>query len=297
VNNPNRAQHGILLVVGAMACFSTLDTLSKFIGSAVPLMMAMASRFLFQTVVTGGMLLPSRGRGLLKTRHPVLQCVRGALLILSSSFAYLSLRFMPVGEFTAIVMLTPLLITVFAALAMGEQVPLLRWLLVIGGFAGAMLVIQPGAEDFTLPMLLPLAVVVSSAAFQLITAKLAKVEDAGTMHFYTGLVALIIAALMLPFAWATLEGASLWVLLLLVGLFGTLGHYLLILGYGRASPATLTPYLYTHIAFATLAGWLVFSHRPDVYAVAGILVIVGCGIAGTWLSARKARAIVNYPVD
>jgi drug/metabolite transporter (DMT)-like permease len=297
LSNPNRAQHGILLVVGAMACFGTLDTLSKFIGSAVPVVMAMASRFLFQTVVTGGVLLPRRGRDLLKTRHPVLQCVRGALMVLSSSLAYLSLRFMPIGEFTAIVMLTPLLITVFAAVAMGEQVPLLRWLLVLGGFAGALLVIQPGAEDFNLAMLLPLTVVVCSAAFQLITSKLAKVEDPGTMHFYTGLVALVTAALMLPFAWTTLESPSLWLLLLLVGIFGTLGHYLLILGYGRASSSTLTPYLYTQIAFATLAGWLVFSHKPDWYALAGILVIVGCGIAGTWLSARKARAIDNYPVD
>ena len=280
-----------------MACFGTLDTLSKFIGSAVPVVMAMASRFLFQTVVTGGMLLPSRGRDLLKTRHPVLQCVRGALLIVSSSLAYLSLRFMPVGEFTAIVMLTPLLITVFAAMALGEQVPLLRWLLVVGGFAGAMLVIQPGAEDFTLPMLLPLAVVVSSAAFQLITAKLAKIEDPGTMHFYTGVVALIIAMVMLPFAWTVLASTSLWLLLLLVGIFGTLGHYLLILGYGRASTAALTPYLYMQIAFATFAGWLVFSHKPDAYAIVGILVIVGCGIAGTWLSARKARAIEKCPVD
>ena len=272
-----------------MACFSTLDTISKFIGSAVPLVMAMASRFLFQTVVTGGVLLPSRGRELFHTRHPVLQCIRGALLILSSSLAYLSLRFMPVGEFTAVVMLTPLVITVFAATAMGEHVPLLRWLLVLGGFAGALLVIQPAAEDFNLAMLLPLAVVVCSAAFQLITSKLARVEDPGTMHFYSGLVSLVVAAMMVPFAWTALESMSLWLLLLLVGIFGTLGHYLLILGYGRASPATLTPDLYTHIAFATLAGWLVFSHRPNAYAFAGILVIVSCGIAGTWNRPARNR--------
>ena len=56
------------------------------------------------------------------------------------------------------------------------------------------------------------------------------------------------------------------------------------------TPATLSPYLYTQIAFATLAGWLVFSHAPDAYAVAGILVIAGCGIAGTQLRANAQRA-------
>ena len=280
-----------------MACFGTLDTLSKFIGSAVPVVMAMASRFLFQTVVTGGVLLPQRGRDLFRTRHPVLQCLRGVLMVASSSLAYLSLRFLPVGEFSAIVMLTPLVITVFAAAVMGEQVPLLRWLLVAGGFAGALLVIRPGAGDFTWPMLLPLAVVMCSAAFQLLTGKLAKVEDAGTMHFYTGAVALVVAIALLPFAWQTLDNPALWGLLLLVGIFGTVGHYLLILGYGRATPATLTPYLYSQIAFATFAGWLVFSHAPDAYAVAGILVIAGCGIAGTWLSTRSQRNVENYPID
>ena len=86
-------------------------------------------------------------------------------------------------------------------------------------------------------------------------------------------------------------------MLLLCGFFGTVGHYLLIFGYGRATPATLTPYLYSQIAFATFAGWIVFSHAPDLYALAGILVIAGCGIAGTWLSARSARAMENYPID
>jgi drug/metabolite transporter (DMT)-like permease len=286
----SRARHGIVLALGAMACFGALDTLSKLMGSAIPVMMAMASRFLFHVVVTGGVLLPRRGWSLFVTKHPYLQAARGLLLILSSSLAYLSLRFLPVGEFTAIVMLTPLVITIFSATALGERVTVLRWLLVVGGFAGALLVIRPGAEDFTWPMLLPLTVVIASAGYQLITSKLARVEDPLTVHFYTGCVALLIAAAMLPFAWQTPGTITLWVLLLGVGILGTLGHYLLILSYGRTSPATLSPYLYTQIAFATLAGWLVFSHAPDAYAVAGILVIAGCGIAGTQLRANAQRA-------
>jgi drug/metabolite transporter (DMT)-like permease len=282
-----RARHGIALAVGAMACFGALDTLSKFIGSAVPVMMAMASRFLFQVVVTGGVLLPRRGRALFATRHPWLHAVRGLLLILSSSLAYLSLRFLPVGEFTAVVMLTPLVITIFSATALGERVSLLRWLLVAGGFAGALLVIRPGADNFTWPMLLPLTVVIASAGFQILTSKLARDEDPGTMHFYTGCVALVVAAVMLPFAWQTPGTITLWLLLLGVGILGTMGHYLLILSYGRSSPATLSPYLYTQIAFASVAGWLVFAHAPDFYAVAGILVIAACGIVGTQLRAKS----------
>jgi drug/metabolite transporter (DMT)-like permease len=82
------------------------------------------------------------------------------------------------------------------------------------------------------------------------------------MHFYTGAVALVIAVALLPFAWQTLDNSALWGLLLLVGIFGTLGHYLLILGYGRSTPATLTPFLYSQIAFATFAAGSCFRMRP-----------------------------------
>jgi len=286
MSHARHARQGILLVIVATACFGALDTLAKYVSHAVPLVVAMWSRYLFQALVTGGALLPRRGRALLRTRHPWLQVARGALLALQGSLAFLSLRHLPVGEFTAIIMLTPMLITVISATSLGERVPLLRWGLVAGCFAGAMMVIRPGADDFSWTLLLPLALVVVAAVFQLLTSRLVRVDDPGTMHFYTGLVATVLATLALPFGWQTPGDGKLWLMLVLLGVFSTLGHYLLILGYGRASPATLTPYLYCQIAFATLAGWLVFSHAPDRWAVAGIAVIALCGGVGTWLSGR-----------
>ena len=277
-----------MLVVAAMACFSALDTVSKFIGASVSVVLVMGVRFLIQVVVTGGLLLPRRGRSLFRTRHPVLQFVRGVLLLLSSTLAFLSLRHIPLSEFSAILMLTPLVITVVAAAALGERVSPLRWVLVAGGFTGALIVIRPGSADFTWYTLLPLSVVAVSTVFQLLTSRLAQVDDAGTMHFYTGCVGAALAGLLLPFAWAAPDSVSLWLLILLLGLLGALGHYLLILGYGRASASTLTPFLYTQVAFAALAGWLVFAQTPDRWSVIGIVLIAACGIAATRLTARDA---------
>ena len=284
------------MVIAAMACFATLDTLAKYVSTTVPLVIAMWSRYMFQALFTGGVLLPQRGRALFKTHHPGLQLVRGLLLVLSSSLAFISLRTLPVGEFTAIMMLSPMLITVVSATSLGERVSGLRWLLLSGGLAGALIVIRPGADDFQWAMVFPLALVVANAAFQLLTSYLAQDDDPGTMHFYTGLVAAVLATLALPFAWDPPGAAQLWAMLALLGFFSTLGHYLLILGYGRASPATLTPYLYFQIAFATLAGWLVFSHAPDRWSVTGIVVIAVCGVASTWLAGRKnGRLLESEP--
>jgi drug/metabolite transporter (DMT)-like permease len=292
-----RTRHGIFLVIGAVACFAIVDTISKTVGAVVPVVLAMAARFSMQTVITGSILYPRRGRALFHTRHPWLQLARGLLLVLSGSLAFLSLRFMPLGDFTSIQMLTPLVITVISAVALDERVSPLRWMLVFGAFAGALIVIRPEVTDVAWVTLLPLTVVAASVAFQLLTRKLAQVDDAGTMHFYSGCVGMLSTVVLLPFFWHPPTTAFLWGLLFLLGVFGSIGHYLLILGYERATPATLTPFLYGQIAFATLAGWVFFRQAPDHLSVLGILMIAGCGIAATTLSMLAPRRAEVPPVD
>ena len=94
-------------------------------------------RYMFQMTITAAVLLPRRGRSLFQTRHPWLQVLRGVSLVVSTSLAFLSLRYMPVAEFTAILTLTPMVITLVSVRAMGERVSWLRWLLLAGGLVGA----------------------------------------------------------------------------------------------------------------------------------------------------------------
>lgn len=287
---------GIALVIAAVACFATLDTTTKYISVGVPVLMALWFRYLFQAVATAVVVLPARGLSVLRTRHPKFQCLRGVLLLLTSLFAFFSLKYMPVGEFTAIVMITPLVITLLAATQLKERVSPLRWALVVGGFAGTMIIIRPGSDDFNWTLLLPLGLVATNAWFQVLTSKLAKTEDPITMHLYTGWVGALLASLALPFVWTALDSWALWAALCLMGLMGTVGHFLLILAYKRAPAATLTPYLYAQIGFAMLGGWLVFAHVPDRWSLAGITLVAICGAAGAWLTVRESRVPVA-PVE
>lgn len=284
---------GIALTVIAMACFAVLDTTTKYISSAVPLLMALWFRYAFQAVATTLVVLPVRGWEVLRTAHPKFQVLRGALLLTSSLFAFLSLKFMPVGEFTAIVMLTPLVITLLASTALGESVSALRWALVFGGFVGTLVIIRPGHEAFEWTTLLPLGLVVSNSWFQVLTSKLAKTEDPVTMHLYTGWVGTLLVCLPLPWVWATLPSGALWGWLMVMGLMATVGHFLLILAYQRAPAATLTPYLYAQIGFAMLGGWIAFAHVPDNYSFVGMLMIAVCGAAGAWLAMRQPKRMVE----
>ena len=284
---------GIGFLVAAVACFAVLDTTTKVISLSVPVVMAVWFRYAFQAIATTVAMLPSRGWSLLRTAHPKFQCLRGVLLLTTSMFAFFSLKHMPVGEFTAIVMITPLVITLLASLTLGERVSVLRWALVIGGFVGTLIIIRPGGNQFSWAMLLPLGLVISHAWFQILTSRLARTEDAVTMHFYTGWVGTLLASLALPFAWTSLDSWTLWAGLGLMGLMGTVGHFMMILAYARAPVSTLTPFLYAQIGFAMLGGWLVFSHVPDDLSLLGMGMIAVCGATGAWLAVRESRVLIR----
>jgi drug/metabolite transporter (DMT)-like permease len=271
---------GIALAVLATACFALLDTTSQYVGGVVPVMMAVWLRFVVQAGMTAAMLYPSQGRSLFVTRAPWWQLLRGALMVTSGTVAYISLQHVPVGEFTAILMLVPLVITLMASLLLREHVSGLTWLLVAGGLSGALIVVRPKGSDLNVGMFLPLLLVVINACYQIVTSKMVRTEDPGTMHFYTGLTGLVFGTLALPWTWAPMQDPKMWLLVGLIGVFGSLGHYFMIKGYQKAPASRITPYMYTQIAFATLAGWVVFGHAPDVWTVLGIALIAVCGVLG-----------------
>ncbi|WP_353393793.1 DMT family transporter [Hydrogenophaga sp. 5NK40-0174] len=272
---------GILLATLATACFASLDTTSQFVGKAVPVFMAVWLRFTVQTLMTVVLLWPQKRSRLFKTQAPGWQALRGTLMVTSGVVAFISLRHVPVGEFTAVLMLTPLVITLLASFLLREKVSALAWLLVAGGMLGALIVVYPKDGELHLGLLLPLLLVLVNAAYQVVTSKMVRTEDPGTMHFYTGLTGLTLGTVLLPWTWEPLAEPRLWFLVGLLGVFGSLGHYLLIRAYGFAPASKVTPFLYAQIAFATLLGALVFGYIPDAWTWGGIALIVVCAWLGT----------------
>jgi drug/metabolite transporter (DMT)-like permease len=292
---PGQALAGIGFLVAATACFAVLDTAVKVVGAVVSVLLALWFRYTFHAVVVTAIMLPIRGRSLLRTEHPRYQALRGVLLLSVSLMSFVAVQYMPVGEFTAIVMVTPLAVTLLAALFLRERVTGLRWLLVAGGFAGALLVVRPGGGFLGWAALIPLAMVFTYAWFQILTAQMARTEDPMTMHFYTGWVGTLVASLVLPLVWQAVPDTRTLALLCLIGLMGTVGHFLLILAFQRAPASTISPFLYTQIGFAMFCGWVVYGHVPGALELAGMGLIVLCGATASWLTAREKRLPVEPP--
>jgi drug/metabolite transporter (DMT)-like permease len=298
VNTPRLAQAdrpglGVGLIVAMAACFATSDTLIKYMGGFVPVLLLLWARYVFQAGVMAVWLLRRGGPGF-RSVHPKFQWMRGTLLLVTSGFAFFGLQLMPVAEFTALGMLTPVVVTMLAAWVLHETVSPLRWALVVGGFLGAVIVIRPGSGVFGWASVLPLLMALCYGCFQVLTSRLASLESPYTTHFYTGFSgALMLTPLMLFFRHdllAALHAAPLWVLwpVLAIGLFATAGHLLLIFAFGVAPMATLMPFIYIQIAWALVTSWIAFRHLPDGWAWCGMAVIAACGAVSAWLNVRRA---------
>lgn len=281
---------GIILVLLACACFALLDSVSKMVVVSVPVLMAMWVRYLLQAIFTSILLGPRYGGALLRVKHPWLQLARGLLLAGTTMLALFALRHMPVGEFTAIIMLTPLAVTVLAVFLFQERVVPLQWLCVIGGFVGAMAIVRPGSAQFGWPAVLALCCMAGSTSFQLLTSHMARLqENPAATHFYSGWVGAGVLTLVLPLAWAPVASPQLWTMMALMGLLAAAGHFMLTLSYQHASASTLMPYLYGQVGFALIAGMVLFAYLPDALSLAGMALITVCGAGSAWLTARRKR--------
>jgi drug/metabolite transporter (DMT)-like permease len=276
---------GVALVIGAATCFAAMDTTVRYVGAFFSVALVLWVRYAVHALIMTGWVALSREMSF-RTGNPMFQIARGALLAFSSAMAFAALRRMPVAEFTAIVMLTPVIATLVAR----------AWLLVAGGFIGALIVIRPGSGIVGWAALLPMAAAVSNAAFQIMTSRYAPHEDPFTTNFYTGATGMAIATPILLASVAdpleVLAAAQPHHLAALVGVaaLGTTGHLLLIMALGRAPASTLMPFQYVQIAVAALAGWLAFGVVPDFWGWIGMLVIAVCGAGSAWLNLRGAAA-------
>jgi drug/metabolite transporter (DMT)-like permease len=280
---------GIACVVVATACFAVLDTTSQLIGLAAPIVMVQWLRYMIQTLSSAVVIAQSGELSQLRITKPALHIMRGLMMLTTTMLGFSSLRYVPVADFTAIVMLTPLVVTLASTRLLGEHVPPLRWLLAAGGFVGVLIIIRPLSHEFEPAVLLVLALVVVGAGFQILTAHMMRTESASHTHLSSGITGLLVMSCALPFFWQALP-LKIWLLMALVGLAASTGHLLLNLSFKRIPASVATPYLYAQMGFAALGGWLVFGRAPDAYSWLGMGLVAVCGVANAWLVLRETRA-------
>jgi drug/metabolite transporter (DMT)-like permease len=287
--SPGGPQHhlrGILLIVAAVSIFAIMDTTAKYLSRTYPVPAIVWSRYVFQAVFMLVVLGPRLKLDLVRTRRPGLQVARGVTLALSTVLFFSALARMPIAEASAITFLSPLLLTALSVLLLRERVSPAAWLAVATGFVGVLIIIRPGGAVFSPAALLPLATAFCFAAYQLMTRQLASVDSSFATLFYGAIVGTVLLSLLLPFYWHPPESLAHGLLLAMLGVLGSVGHFVLIRAFEHAPASVLAPFVYAQLVSVLILGYLVFGDFPDGWSLVGMGIIVA---SGAFVASRGRR--------
>ena len=275
---------GILLIICTMACFSAMDVAVKFLAQRVDIFQAVWARYAGQALVVILILSP-RLKTVAKTERLGLQLARSACLLCATSFFFTALSLMPIADATAIMLLNPVLITLGAALFLGEGIGARRLAGVVVAFLGALLIIRPGSSTFSVVSFIPLCGALFYAGYALFTRHLGQRETVWTSLFYSALLGAIVLSIVVPFRWQPADQTAL-LLMAFIGVCGTLGQLAVIRAFMLAEASTLAPFTYAGILFAVVSGIIFFGEFPTILTYIGALVIV---LAGLYVWHRETR--------
>ncbi|SMO38466.1 DMT family transporter [Ruegeria faecimaris] len=289
MNNVN----GILLVVGAMAAFALEDMFIKHLSVTVPTGQIMVLLGLSCGLVFVGMAVFTRKRIFDAAAWQTLPLIRALCEGFGAVAFVTALSLVDLSTVAAVFQAMPLVVTMGAALFLGEQVGWRRWSAIGVGFIGVLLIIRPGLDGFQPETLFVVASVVAIAARDLITRRL-DVRVASAVVAMQAYGAVTIAGFVLismagqPVV--ALNQAQFGPFLGAIG-FGVLGYYGIVSAMRIGDASALTPFRYTRLVFSIAAGMLMFGERPDMMTVAGASLILGSGLY-TFLRERSlARSL------
>jgi drug/metabolite transporter (DMT)-like permease len=222
---------------------------------------------------------------LFRVERPGLLIARGLIPIVAGISIVIALRAMPLADATALMFVSPLMLTALAVPLLGEHVGLHRWSAVVIGFLGVLVIVRPGAGAMQWVALLPLLTAFLYALYQIATRVLSRTTPPLVSFAYMVIVGTIGSSLALPFVWRAPDALG-WMLMAASGLLHGLAHYLVTRAFALAPAAVLAPFNYAQLIGATAFGYFVFHDLPDRWTIIGALVIVA---AGLYVAYRERR--------
>lgn len=277
---PVSASRAVTLILAATVVFSAMDGVSKFLAGAIPPVEVAFGRYVFYLLFLVPLLARGGGapvRAVLRPRRPVLQAVRGALMLSSALCFITALTTTPLAAATAIFFVCPMIQTALAIPLLGERVGPRRWAAVAVGFVGMLIVVRPGGDPIGWGAVLALGSAVSWAGAVIAGRRIGTDDSALVTSTWTGLVGLVGAGLLMPFVWVA-PGLGDIVLMAAMGALAVAGHVLAVKAYTLAEASTLAPFTYAQIVWAGLIGLGVFGHVPTPTTLLGSAVIVASGV-------------------
>jgi len=271
-----------------LAIFSVLDASAKWISGYMHPLQAAWARYVVSVVLVMVLLNPWTSPGVMRTRAPGLQGFRSVMLLLSTVLNFFALQYLQLAEAIAIIFATPLLIALLSGPLLGEWPGPRRMIAIAVGFLGVLVVMRPGFGGLHPAAAFSVIGVVCYAFYNLSTRKLASIDSSETTMVYSGAAGVILVAPAMLWFWTTPTSGLVWAVMLLMGACGGFGHWLVIKAH------RLAPFIYSQLVWMLILGWLIFGQWPDLWTLAGGLIVVSSGLY--LLNRERVRGVKAEPL-
>ncbi len=282
----NDQTRGITFLLLSVFVFTLMDATAKYLGEFYAPAQVVWARYIGNLTVLAlyyrHNFFPS-----LRSRQPMVQFGRALCQLASVSLFFTALQHIGIAEATAIMDMNPVLITLGAALFLGEPVGWRRIAGIVAAMIGAMIIIRPGMGVFDAAAILPLIGAFTYAAGALLT-RVVRTDSLATSLVWTVLVGSIASSAVVPFFWQPIQWEHLWAFVM-IGILGAISQALLIHAFSLAEAGAIAPFGYTGLVWAALWGWLFWGVLPDRWTVLGAAIIVAAGMYIWYRETRAAR--------
>lgn len=282
---------GMAIALLAFAAFSLHDALIKSI-QQLPVFQIAFFVVLFSFVPFSVMLAVDKRERSLRPQNPglvSLRCLFGLGSMLCGFYAFTNLQ---LSEAYSLIFSAPIIITLLAIPILGEKIHLIRWIAIILGMVGVIIVLRPGNADLSLGHLAGVAAAFSIACASIVTRKIGASEHSTTLVLYPMLTNVIICGIATLFVYQPVAGQTL-LKLSAVGILSAVGQMLMVTAYRSTEAQFIAPMQYSQMLWALLYSALVFNETVDGIVLAGSAIIVLSGLLFIW---RELTASIIKPV-
>ena len=279
----------IILNLSAWVMLPIMDGFAKYLSSTIPVLQITWSRYFFTVVIVLPIMLIFFRKNLIWTEQPKLQLIRGLLLFCANILFFYSISIISLAKALTLAFIAPLIVTILSPIFLGEKVGIRRWLAVIVGFFGSLIVLRPGFVEINLASIAALGTGVLYGFYLIVTKKLHKSDHPLLTLLLTGVVGAIIGSLIVPSIWVQ-PSIQEWYMMFAIGFFASIGHLFLILSLKYADASKLAPFGYFEIITNIIIGYYYFNHFPDAWTFLGLFIII---LSGIYIFRREALNTPN----
>lgn len=282
----------IILVVLTGFTLAGMDALGKTLMDSYSMIQVVWARYFFHTLAVLAWLHLSGKRDYLYTGRPFMQFIRGLCLMLITLAMYSAYRHVSLADATTVMFFGPVLVSVFAGIFLGEKVGRARLIAAFTGFAGVVVIVNPGGELFHPAIFFACVAAVSYAIYVLLTRLLQTTDYENATQFYSTVLGSIILSVMVIPGWQSIP-LTLWPLFITMGIMGAAGHFILIRAFQLAPASLLSPFLNAQLVAASLFSTIIFADPLHLNFYIGALLVVGSGLAVWLFEIRKASQALS----